>query len=541
MKGYFKYVLIVFSLLSLDNSPAKAQLITNLGDTITILKGGLLFIGGDFSLQDSGTNHPVVYNKGTIKITGDLIAGKSTIYSGTRDSLILSGTGNQNFAGLSYGSLIVTGGATKYPLSNPFIVNAIVTTNGIIDTKSDTITLDSTAFMKENPASYVIGNIVTTRHLMANTNYTNGNIGMEITTGSVAPGITRIFRKNGSAATQNGFCSKGIERYYKITPANNYNLGADLVLSYLPWELNGIIQSDLGIFRSDDNGINWIDEGYTFRNASQFNISINGMDTLSRYTIGSTSNPIRNAMKAGINQTICSNQAIKLGGSPVSGHIYNWTSTPAGFTPSLSSPVIRPKVNTTYYLTETVNTTACLHKDSVTINVNPVADSTWTVVNKGGVYTFKANDTSEMSYKWYFGDGDSSANYKAAHVYKKTGVYKVRLVVINSTGCSSEFDSAMTFQSTIHTANFQSPNITIFPNPFSGKTSIRIKLNNRSNITVILTDIMGKTISIIANGTFPAGEVQFELIAEQYHLRPGIYLLKTNIDNDESISRIIKL
>jgi PKD repeat protein len=312
-------------------------------------------------------------------------------------------------------------------------------------------------------------------------------------------------------------------------------------LHYFPAELNGIAQSDLEIFRSDDTGKHWIDQGYTFRNPAQYSVSINAMDTLTRYTIGSASNPIRNALKAGISQAICSNKSIALGGSPVAGHIYNWTSSPSGFTSKISNPTVRPKVKTTYYLTETVNTTTCLHNDSVTIIVNPAPDSSWSYNTAGTIYSFKANDTSQAAYKWYFGDGDSSMNYKEAHLYKKSAKYTVRLIVTNSFGCSAESDSTASFISGISRPSFSNPDISIFPNPFDGKTAVKLSLKKSAIVTISLTDINGRELGIIQNGELQPGDQFIELDASKYDLKPGVYVIKTTIDNLLSINRLVKL
>ena len=48
---------------------------------------------------------------------------------------------------------------------------------------------------------------------------------------------------------------------------------------------------------------------------------------------------------------------------------------------------------------------------------------------------FINNSSGGNSYKWYFGDGDSSSLFQPIHVYPDTGIYNVRLIVSDSTGC----------------------------------------------------------------------------------------------------------
>jgi len=78
---------------------------------------------------------------------------------------------------------------------------------------------------------------------------------------------------------------------------------------------------------------------------------------------------------AGNNRSICLGDSIQIGGLPVEGNNYSWTSNPAGFTSTLANPVVKPAVSTTYTVTETSTTTGCSNSNSVTITVNPLPDA----------------------------------------------------------------------------------------------------------------------------------------------------------------------
>ncbi|MGG9972708.1 PKD domain-containing protein [Ferruginibacter sp. SUN002] len=49
---------------------------------------------------------------------------------------------------------------------------------------------------------------------------------------------------------------------------------------------------------------------------------------------------------------------------------------------------------------------------------------------------FTNSSTSANTYKWYFGDGDSSTVADPVHIYTKTGVFNVTLIATNSSGCA---------------------------------------------------------------------------------------------------------
>lgn len=61
---------------------------------------------------------------------------------------------------------------------------------------------------------------------------------------------------------------------------------------------------------------------------------------------------------------------------------------------------------------------------------------------------FSDNSTNAVSYKWYFGDGDSSTLADPWHVYPQVGAYTPRLVVEDSIGCKDTFvaTTPVTFQ-----------------------------------------------------------------------------------------------
>lgn len=77
------------------------------------------------------------------------------------------------------------------------------------------------------------------------------------------------------------------------------------------------------------------------------------------------------AANAGVSSTICAGNSVSLGTSAVSGSTYNWTSLPAGFSSTSSSPSVIPAGTTTYFLTET-SVLGCSKTDSVVLTVNPL-------------------------------------------------------------------------------------------------------------------------------------------------------------------------
>lgn len=107
--------------------------------------------------------------------------------------------------------------------------------------------------------------------------------------------------------------------------------------------------------------------------------------------------------------------------------------------------------NPTYITVELVsieNTThGCINNDltssaSARVTPNPVAN--FTAANSCEDSTVVFNNTSSIAegnittYKWYFGDGDSSVNGSPVHTYATAGTYNVTLVVWSDNGCRGE-------------------------------------------------------------------------------------------------------
>jgi len=84
------------------------------------------------------------------------------------------------------------------------------------------------------------------------------------------------------------------------------------------------------------------------------------------------------AAAAGVNMGICSGTSTTIGAAPVTGSTYSWASAPAGFSSTVSNPIVSPTVNTTYTVTET-NAFGCVASNSMKVTIN----NTKTAANPG--------------------------------------------------------------------------------------------------------------------------------------------------------------
>ena len=116
-----------------------------------------------------------------------------------------------------------------------------------------------------------------------------------------------------------------------------------------------------------------------------------------------TVNPLPSA-NAGSAHSVCKGSNTSIGASSTSGHTYSWTSSPSGFTSTVSNPSISPTIITTYTLTETITATGCNKSNSVVISINPVPnsilDSSDVLICKGDTVEIGDDSTVGYSYSW---------------------------------------------------------------------------------------------------------------------------------------------
>jgi len=92
---------------------------------------------------------------------------------------------------------------------------------------------------------------------------------------------------------QTGGGNQSIERYYDLSATGtNSGLSATLTHSYHDAELNGLSESGLELFKSTDGGATWSQEGADSRDPSANTVTLSGIDSFSRWTLGGSGSPL---------------------------------------------------------------------------------------------------------------------------------------------------------------------------------------------------------------------------------------------------------
>ena len=81
--------------------------------------------------------------------------------------------------------------------------------------------------------------------------------------------------------------------------------------------------------------------------------------------------------------------------------------------------------------------------------------------------------------------------------------------------------------------------ITAYPNPFSGNTTVAFTLEEADKVTIDVYDVNGKRVDNIYEGYLPDGKHQFNWDA--YQLHKGMYIMRLNTSTTVSHKNVIRL
>jgi hypothetical protein len=76
-------------------------------------------------------------------------------------------------------------------------------------------------------------------------------------------------------------------------------------------------------------------------------------------------------------------------------------------------------------------------------------------------------------------------------------------------------------------------NIGAYPNPFSGDANI-VYTSAGGQVDVLLSDLNGRTISVLQSGDMPAGDYTLKINSHELGLKPGIYLVQMLNNNNSA-------
>jgi len=112
-----------------------------------------------------------------------------------------------------------------------------------------------------------------------------GNLGLTLTSG-LDLGFTEIRRYHQPYAVGT---SSSLGRSYAVLPTVNSGLNAAVTFTYRDGEMGSLLESDLSLFGSDDQGTSWTHLGYSSRDAATNEVVLTGLNSLGFLTAANVS------------------------------------------------------------------------------------------------------------------------------------------------------------------------------------------------------------------------------------------------------------
>jgi Zn-dependent metalloprotease len=232
---------------------------------------------------------------------------------------------------------------------------------------------------------------------------------------------------------------------------------------------------------------------------------------------------LRPTIYGGRDTTVCPGKPVSL--SAVSNGTVTWLGFSTG-----NNLMINPFASRQYIAAASNQCGTSL--DSVYIAVYPLPKSIPNGKLNDKVVTFTNSSLNAASFKWYFGDGDSSMSYNPVYTYKQYGTYTMRLIASNQCGHDTA-TMIVILKSNSSVQNVESANILVYPNPVSSFLNFDFKFDFQEAYAKVY-DVTGRLILEKALTKDASPKLDMSSIAH------GNYLLILNIDDKTYQYKITK-
>jgi hypothetical protein len=162
-------------------------------------------------------------------------------------------------------------------------------------------------------------------------------------------------------------------------------------------------------------------------------------------------------------------------------------------------------------------------------------------VNKTSNVTITSGQNTTLTASW-IGNYSWSPGGASTRAITVSPATSTTYTVTDGNGCLSDvFNVTVTPPrlTTGITAQQQEITMNVYPNPFSGKTTIDVHLAAAENPVLNVLDISGKKLAMIRNFIYENGTYRFELDAEALNLKAGVYFVRLQSDQIDLYEKII--
>jgi hypothetical protein len=156
-------------------------------------------------------------------------------------------------------------------------------------------------------------------------------------------------------------------------------------------------------------------------------------------------------------------------------------------------------------------------------------------------YNIELPETDCYEFKIYdsFGDGIAGDGTSTRGNFELKDENGVIIASNNGTVQFSTFEKPFGATRTVSSVKEMSNNnfVSVYPNPFSSNTNIKIHLTKSDNVEYTLVNVLGEVILRENKGTLPAGNHLFDLDGNQ--LSNGFYQLQVKVGNTINSSKLV--
>ncbi|HEY0679938.1 MAG TPA: T9SS type A sorting domain-containing protein [Chitinophagaceae bacterium] len=252
-----------------------------LSGQVVITPGANLYLTGNAQLT--------LQNSSFVNNGGFFTANGRVTFTGTANSSI-SGTQPTQFYNLE---LNKSPGSFVSLQRSIAVSNQIIFTSGLLELNGYDTDLGSTGSLQgESENSRVTGNgggqVIFSTVLNAPAGVNPANLGAII---SSSENLGTVTIRRGHQLQTGGGMPGSILRYYDISTSTLSDLNATLRMNYFDTQLNGINEQSLVFYKTDD-GINWLPQGYSSRNATENFVEKTGIASFRRWTLSGAGNAL---------------------------------------------------------------------------------------------------------------------------------------------------------------------------------------------------------------------------------------------------------
>ncbi|MCB0855800.1 MAG: T9SS type A sorting domain-containing protein, partial [Bacteroidetes bacterium] len=182
--------------------------------------------------------------------------------------------------------------------------------------------------------------------------------------------------------------------------------------------------------------------------------------------------------------------------------------------------------DTTFYEVIVTDSSGCMDKDTVTVNVNPlpVADAGVNIVSNFEVNFFNYS-TNADSILWDFGDGNSDTTENPTHIYLFSGAFEVSLYAFNDCGVDTLTFTPLPISIDKDITN---PEISVYPNPARKILHIDIIEAGYKPLEIKIVSLDGK---ILKKERINQHQNEFTQMISLENLASGMYFLILSGEN----------